>query len=94
MSGTRAYITQVADDAAELAVYDGVTMYGGRADKEPVLSEQYTLEDDGVDYVMGAEPGQPYEEADRILAANGFKRDGVWLVGDAVTGICARVPRA
>ena len=100
MSDTRAYIEQVADDRANVAVYEDVTMYGGRRGKDPVLSEQYTLEDDGVDHLFGAEPEQPFAEpeqpfaeADRILAAHGWKRGGGWVVGDAITGIYARVAR-
>lgn len=94
MGDTRAYIEQVTDDRAAVEVFEDVTMYGGRDGKAPVLSEQFTLEDGGADHVMGAEPEQPYAEADRILAAHGWRREGVWLNGDAVTGIYARVTRA
>ncbi|MER7488735.1 hypothetical protein ABTY20_23080 [Streptomyces sp. NPDC126497] len=91
MGETRAYIEQITDDRANLAVYEGVTMYGGR--KDPAWSEQYTLEDDGVDHLFAAQPEQPFTEADRILAAHGFKREGVWVVGDAITGTYARISR-
>ncbi|MGY5627487.1 hypothetical protein ACW7N6_38610 [Streptomyces sp. UC1A3] len=94
MGDTRAYIEQVTDDRASVMVFEDVTMYGGRDGKTPVLSEQYALEDDGVDYVMGAQPEQPFAEADRILATHGWTREGAWIVGDAVTGIYARVSRA
>lgn len=93
MGETRAYLTAESDDTARVDVYDDVTLYGGRHGKDPVFSGTFPLTDDGVDYVMGAEPGQPYADADGLLSANGFRRDGVWLSGDVITGTFARVSR-
>jgi hypothetical protein len=91
---TRAYLTAESDDTARVEVFEGVTMYGGREGKDAVLSETIRLTGDSVDYVMGAEPDGPYAEADSVLTANGWKREGNWVAGDAVTGTYVRVSRA
>lgn len=90
---TRAYITTEDENLLRLTVREGCTLYSGG---EPAEGQSWTfpLIDDGRDYVMGAQPDQPYLDADRVLAEHGWTREGPWAVGDAITGAYATITRA
>lgn len=92
MTETRAYLTHEADDLLRVTVHEGATLYSKGAPTE--ASWTIPLTDDGRDYVMGAQPEQPFVDADRVLAENGWTREGPWAVGDVVTGTYATITRA
>lgn len=90
---TRAYLIATSQTEALVTVHENATMYHPGTP----LPEQfwtYPFTDDGRDYILGAEPQQPYADADRLLADNGWRREGPWAVGDVVNGTYARVSRA
>lgn len=90
----RAYITRdAADDQLRVTVHEDCTLYS-KGVPNSTLSWAIPLTDDGTDYVMGAQPEQPFEDADRTLAEHGWTREGSWALGDVVTGTYARIARA
>jgi hypothetical protein len=90
--GTRAYLTHDSETALRVTVHEGCALY---SDGTPNLDQSWVFAatDDGVDHLFGAQPERPFRDADRILAEHGWKREGSWMIGDAVTGTYARIAR-
>jgi hypothetical protein len=88
----RAYITHDDETTLRVTVHADARLYN-TGTPDPDQSWTYRLVEDNVDHLFGAQPDQPFEDADRILAEHGWKREGRWLIGDAVTGTSARIAR-
>lgn len=93
MTETRAYLTITADDQFRVTIREGCGLYS-RGTEIPGMSWTLPFADDGRTHLFGAEPDQPYADADEILAEHGWKREGRWAVGDSTTGTYADVSRA
>lgn len=89
----RAYITRDDKGTVRVTVHTDVTLYS-KGSPDPEQSWTYPLIDSGTDHLFGAQPEQPFEDADRILAEHGWTREGPWAVGDVTTGTYARIARA
>jgi hypothetical protein len=89
----RAYIARDdSDQQLRVTVHEDCTLYS-RGVPNWTMSWAFPLADDGVDHLFGAQPEQPFEDADRILAEHGWTREGRWVSGDVVTGTYARITR-
>jgi hypothetical protein len=58
------------------------------------MSWSFPLASDECDHLFGAQPDQPFADADRLLADHGWNRDGTWVMGGSTSGTYARVTRA
>ncbi len=89
---TRAYLS--ADDEAtfRVTVYPEASLYS-RGEPAEGQSWSFPLIKNDADYVMGAQPEQPYEDADAVLSEHGWTREGRWVSGDVFTGTYVRVSR-
>lgn len=90
---TRAYIAHDSETVLRVTVHTGAGLYT-QGTPDPDQSWTYPATDDGRVPLFGAQPEQPFEDADRILAEHGWTREGRWLVGDVITGTYARICRA
>lgn len=88
----RAYIGHDAEGLLRVTVHEDCTLYS-KGSPVPEQSWSFPLVGDGVDHLFGAQPEQPFEDADRILAEHAWTREGRWVSGDVVTGTYARITR-
>lgn len=87
---TRAYLTHDSETVLRVTVHTDCALYS-KGDADPDQSWTFPAVDDGKAHTFGSQPDQPFEDADRILADHGWKREGRWLVG---TRAHARICRA
>ena len=90
--GTRAYLTHDDETTLRVTVHQDATLYD-KGSPVPEMTWTFPLVDDGKDHLFGAQPEQPFEDADRILAEHGWTREGRWAVGDVITGTYASIAR-
>lgn len=85
-----AYLTQNSDQELRVTVHRDAGLY---SDGTPGESWTFPVTDSGKIHLFGAQPEQPFIDADRILAENGWTREGPWMIGDIVTETRARIAR-
>ncbi len=68
-----------------------------KADGETIFTTTFAYPDSDTDvwHVMGSQPDEPFDAADRVLAENGWQRSAGrrWIIGDIVYGTRATVER-
>ena len=86
----RACLTRETQELLRVTVHKNTRLY---SKGDPGESWTFPVRDDGVTYLLDAQPERPFIDADRILAENGWTREGRWVVGDVVTGTYATISR-
>lgn len=88
---------QAATGKAFLAIIGEELRLTIKADGETILTTTFAYPDTETDvwHVMGGQPDEPFDAADRVLAQHGWQRSAGrrWIVGDIVYGTQATIER-